>query len=176
MAEISAFCVKSANLLLAPSVSRMPFAGHWNLRREHQRVSLKFVSISDDFASSGKSAAENVRIQTCDSLKQAAAESLMKNVSCDKETLVLETKSNHFAAAALEKSRKFYSSHLSASHPYLDSKELHYWLKRFLPHVDYMILRDNTLPVIVIHTHEFVLLDRSHQAVAFDDMVIAVMK
>jgi hypothetical protein len=146
------------------------------LRREHQRISVKFVSISDDFASAGKTAVENVRIQTCDSLKKAAEDSLMKNVTCNGESLILETKSNHFAAAALEKSRKFYSTHLSASHPYLDSQELHYWLKRFLPHVDYLVLRDHTLPIVVIHTHEFLLLDRTHQAVAFDDMVIAVMK
>lgn len=52
---------------------------------------------------------------------------------------------------------------------------MHYWLKRFLPHIDYRILTQHTLPVIVIHTRELLHLDRAFQAVAFPDMVIAIV-
>ena len=110
----------------------------------------------------------------CEAVTSFAPSALM-NVSCA-EPRFLDVQNNTYLTAALEHSRKFASSHMSTlTHPYLDSKELHYWLKRFLPHIDFRILTQHTLPVIVIHTRELILLDRTHQAIAFPDMVIAVV-
>eukprot|EP00300_Choanocystis_sp_HF-7_P002301 c11771_g1_i1.p1 GENE.c11771_g1_i1~~c11771_g1_i1.p1 ORF type:complete len:735 (-),score=165.05 c11771_g1_i1:88-2292(-) len=67
-------------------------------------------------------------------------------------------------------------------HPYLDSKELHFWLQHYarefwevLPEKEF----DGatiTIPVFVFSTSspKLLLLDRFHQAVSFDDMVVAI--
>ncbi|EFA79108.1 hypothetical protein PPL_07933 [Heterostelium album PN500] len=86
---------------------------------------------------------------------------------------------NVHAAQAKQSSLRVHHSGTKGTQQYLDSKELHYWLKQhnlqFVPELDY---RNNRLiiPVFLfdISFKDLLLLDRTHQAVSFNDMVIAI--
>ena len=175
LASVGSFVVRASQTLLLPSLSRETFVGRWNALKRDKQLSVKMILINDNAKGpGGRQALHEHHDTVCHALAAAAPGSELSNVTCA-EPLYLETSSCPQCAAALEKARRYYSSHLATAHAYLDSKEMHHWLRRFLPHVDYRAVTEHTLPVVVVHSHEFMLFDRTHQAVAFQDSVLAVV-
>ena len=178
LATVASYVVRTANTLMLPSVTRMPFPGEFNIHRDRQGASLKFITISDlNSQSDGQEAllaTQRHQKEVCAAVAEAASESVMGNISCA-DPLILHVPSCAHCSAALENSRRYFSRPSMPARAYLDSKELHHWLRRFLPHIDFQALTAHSLPIVMIHAHEFILLDRAHQAVAFDDMVIVIV-
>ncbi|EGG21751.1 hypothetical protein DFA_01637 [Cavenderia fasciculata] len=86
---------------------------------------------------------------------------------------------NVYAAQAKQNSLRVHHSGSKGTQSYLDSKELHHWLIKhnlmFIPDIDTRFSR-LVIPVFLfdISFTSLLLLDRTHQAVSFPDMVIAI--
>ncbi|GAM25077.1 hypothetical protein SAMD00019534_082520 [Acytostelium subglobosum LB1] len=87
---------------------------------------------------------------------------------------------NIYAAQAKQSSLRVHHSGTKGTQQYLDSADLHYWLQQhnldFVPELDNRNSDSRVIPVFLfdISFKDLLLLDRMHQAVSFDDMVIAI--
>ncbi len=177
--SISGYISRTTSTLLLPSVSRMPFVGApREATSERGAVEIRFVfahEYSPEDSGKRTEVLEQHRTQVCGAISSFAPPGVKVELQCI-DARHIESSKDIYIAAALEHSRRFATSHLSATaHGYLDSQELHYWLRKLIPHIDYQILSYHSLPIVVLHTRDFILLDRTHQAVAFNDMIIAVV-
>jgi hypothetical protein len=179
LASVAGWISRTVTTLLTPSLSRAPFLGaSRHVEDLKGAFEVRFV-FADEYSPENPTKRAAVmgqhRTDVCGALASFAPTFMKVNYSCV-EPLYLEVDKNVFVAAAIAGARRHVTSHLSTStHAYLDSKALRHWLKRHLPHIDYELLSTHSLPIVLLHTRDFILLDRTHQAVAFDDMIIAVV-
>ena len=179
LASVAGWVSRTVFTLLTPSLSRVRFLGaSRQVENRKGAMEIKFVFADEYAPQDAAKRAETLELHrklVCGALASFAPASIKTNLTCP-EALYLEVDKNVYLSAALAGARRYTTSHLSTSaHAYLDSKALRHWLKRHLPHVDYELLSPHSLPIVLLHTRDFILLDRTHQAVAFDDMVLAVV-
>lgn len=169
--ELAALVTRCSRLLLSPPISFLPL-------RHDTTVTVQILSVSDE--------------EDAPPVDLAAIASVLEPLALPGQQVQVEQFSTSFAeclscAVAYGAAIKSYTTEPIAGdssqlqvHPYIQSRELRNWLKHFakeLPGLNRKPTNGERLIPVVVFTQAtpvLFLLDRVHQAVAFDGAVMAV--
>eukprot|EP00003_Mantamonas_plastica_P013822 TRINITY_DN2402_c0_g2_i6.p1 TRINITY_DN2402_c0_g2~~TRINITY_DN2402_c0_g2_i6.p1 ORF type:complete len:520 (+),score=112.14 TRINITY_DN2402_c0_g2_i6:49-1560(+) len=191
VADLATMISHTTNHLLAPGMNHFPL----KMGPETERVVVRFFEINDLDAApeSTKRMADAQRKVFDHKLVQDTLASLaLQGQDIEFEHRVFPFRDCKMCVQAYAHALKSHTSTVYLSelktqvHQYLDSKMLHHWLN----HLQELFMEDDDdddddhhngvstviIPIYLFNlkTNDILLLDRFHQAVAFDDMVVAV--
>lgn len=183
LAHLVSLVAGATKYLISPSMyhAHVPFALNTEVRIVHFKSSMVDTPNRDDL--------------NIGAIKAAAQRLLLPKQELDFQISTLFLPRCAFCTAAYSRSlrsesgRVLQSGHALEVQQYLDSEELHHLLAEFWPEIKTSAgvhdppfldpelgVNGRVIPVFVfdLDTEDHILLDRSEQAVAYDDMVIAV--